>query len=150
MERLFTVLLACRIVFHQEAEFFNNLPASVCVWQWHDVFIIKGTRSPHCTRTWKHKLLLWCLNVHHYNGDPWQRSVLILCSRCWGSGRLPALVSKEGKCGRQGNGSKRSRCSKQQQVPHFRITERFGFGGIFRIILIPQVSAFLFSDSELL
>lgn len=32
MERLFTVLLACRIVFHQEAEFFNNLPASVlCV-----------------------------------------------------------------------------------------------------------------------
>lgn len=29
MESLFTVLLACRIVFHQEAEFFNNLPASV-------------------------------------------------------------------------------------------------------------------------
>lgn len=29
MESLFTVLLACRIVFHQEAEFFNNLPAYV-------------------------------------------------------------------------------------------------------------------------
>lgn len=29
MESLFTVLLACRIVFHQKAEFFNNLPAYV-------------------------------------------------------------------------------------------------------------------------
>lgn len=85
----FSGLLACRIVFHQEAEIFNNLPAYVLyvpgeAW-WHNIFIIKRNRSTNCDKTWKHacarEVMLWCLNVRHYGGLLEQRRILILNSQ---------------------------------------------------------------------